>query len=259
MVGGWTYSKAARSRTRVIASLVVGFGAIVAVLWLPWPAVLVPAAFALVAVAVLDRRQIRALGNKWFLAGLTLSVILPVWLLGAPPELEVHGDVPRIAGETCGVEAGHAALIAGATMAVRVTTTVAVFLLIGGSLTPTVVSRMLGKVVGKELGLACAVGVNLLPSILEILRRTALAMRLRGGLLRHRFANARRLLTTVGVQTVRLTEDVAEALLLAEPAESAESVDPAELAEPAESAESAERELDKLTDERRLEQQETTT
>jgi hypothetical protein len=69
--------------------------------------------------------------------------------------------------------------------------------------------------VGKDLGLACAIGINLLPAVLEILRRTTLALRLRGGFRRRRLANLKRLATAVGVQTVRLTEDVAESLLLA--------------------------------------------
>jgi hypothetical protein len=183
---------------------VLGPAALVAALVLDWPKMLVPAGVALVALVVLDPRQARALLNKWLWLGLTLAVILPVWLLGTPDKAEMLRD----AGRTT-------ALITGLTMAVRVLTTLAALLLIGGCIAPAAISRFVGRLLGRELGLACAVGVNLLPAILEILRRTTLALRLRGGFRRHRLANLKRLATAVGVQTVRLSEDVAEALLLA--------------------------------------------
>jgi len=132
-------------------------------------------------------------------------VVVPIWVIGTPGEREdaqAGGGLP--------------ALTAGVTMAVRVLTTLAAMLLIGSCIAPAAVSRVLGRFVGRDLGLACAIGVNLLPAILEILRRTTLALRLRGGFRRHRLANLKRLATAVGVQTVRLTEDVAEALLLAQ-------------------------------------------
>ncbi len=172
---------------------------------LDWPALLVPAALALVMLAVLDRRQFPALFNKWLWLGLTIAVVLPIWLIGTPGET----DAPHSGG-------GTPAMTAGLGMAVRVLATLAVMLLIGGCIAPAAVSRFLGRFIGKKLGLACAIGTNLLPAVLEILRRSTLALRLRGGFRRHRLKNLRRLVTTVGVQTVRLTEDVAEALLLAQ-------------------------------------------
>jgi len=172
---------------------------------LDWPTLLAPAALALVTLAVLNRRQLPALFNKWLWLGLALAVVLPVWLLGARGE-----------GEAMHSGGGTRALTIGISMAVRVLTTLTVMLLIGGCIAPAAVSRFLGRFVGKDLGLACAIGVNLLPAVLEILRRTTLALRLRGGFERHRLANLKRLATAVGVQTVRLTEDVAEALLLAQ-------------------------------------------
>ena len=172
----------------MIAALVVGGTALVATL------------------AALDRRQLPALLNKWLWLGLAVAVVLPIWLLGTPGEQAGSRAAGRVP-----------ALVAGLTMAVRVLTTLAVLLLIGGCIAPATVSRILGRLVSRELGLACAIGVNLLPAVLEILRRTTLALRLRGGFRRHRLANLKRLVTAVGVQTVRLTEDVAEALLLAQP------------------------------------------
>lgn len=204
MVAIWRDSQAARSNGRLIAAVVVGGPALVATLLLGWPWLLLPAAIAFATLAVLDRRQIRALFNKWLWLGLALVVVVPIWLIGTP------GD--RTAQHAGG---GLPALTAGVAMAVRVLTTVAVLLLVTGCLAPAAVSRVLGRVVGKDLALACAIGVNLLPAVLEILRRTALALRLRGGFRRRRLANLKRLATAVGVQTVRLTEDVAEALLLA--------------------------------------------
>ena len=162
-------------------------------------------AVLIAALVVLNRRQARALFNKWLWLGLAVVVVVPIWLIGTPGELErAHAG------------GGLPALTAGVTMAVRVLTTLAVMLLIGSCMAPAAVSRVLGRFVGRDLGLACAIGVNLLPAILEILRRTTLALRLRGGFRRHRLANLKRLATAVGVQTVRLTEDVAEALLLAQ-------------------------------------------
>jgi hypothetical protein len=183
----------------------VGCAALTAALLLHWPAVLVPAAGALTALAVCDRRQVPALFNKWLWLGLALAVILPIWLIGTP------GDDVRHTGR------GVPALVAGVTMAVRVLATLAALLLITGCVAPAAISRFVSRFVGRQLGLACAIGMNLLPSVLEILRRTTLALRLRGGFNRHRLANLKRLVTAVGVQTVRLTEDVAEALLLANP------------------------------------------
>ena len=205
MVARQTDSQTARSRARVIVALGLGAAALVATLLMDWPRLLWPAALALATLATLDRRQIRALFNKWLWLGLALAVVLPIWLIGTPGET----DTPRPGG-------GTHALTAGISMAVRVLTTLAVMLLIGGCIAPAAVSRLLGRFVGRDLGLACAIGVNLLPAVLEILRRTTLALRLRGGFERHRLANLKRLATAVGVQTVRLTEDVAEALLLAQ-------------------------------------------
>jgi hypothetical protein len=205
MVARQTDSQAARPRARIVATLGLGAATLVATLLLDWPMLLVPAALALATLAVLDRRQFPALFNKWLWLGLVLAVVLPIWLIGTPGET----DAPHPGG-------GMHALAAGVSMAVRVLTTLAVMLLIGGCIAPAAVSRLLGRFVGKDLGLACAIGVNLLPAVLEILRRTTLALRLRGGFKRHRWANLKRLATAVGVQTVRLTEDVAEALLLAQ-------------------------------------------
>jgi hypothetical protein len=205
MVARQTDSQAARPRARIVATLGLGAATLVATLLLAWPMLLVPAALALATLAVLDRRQFPALFNKWLWLGLVLAVVLPIWLIGTPGET----DAPHPGG-------GMRALTAGVSMAVRVLTTLAVMLLIGGCIAPAAVSRLLGRFVGKDLGLACAIGVNLLPAVLEILRRTTLALRLRGGFKRHRWANLKRLATAVGVQTVRLTEDVAEALLLAQ-------------------------------------------
>jgi hypothetical protein len=205
MVAGQTDTQAARSRARVVAALGLGTATLVAALLLDWPALLVPAALALVTLAVIDRRQFSALFNKWLWLGLALVVVLPVWLLGARGE----GDTPHPGGNV-------RALAIGISMAIRVLTTLAVMLSIGGCIAPAAVSRFLGRFVGKDLGLACAIGINLLPAVLEILRRTTLALRLRGGFKRHRWANLKRFATAIGVQTVRLTEDVAEALLLAQ-------------------------------------------
>lgn len=205
MVTRQTDSQAARSRARVVAVLVLGAMTLVATLLLHWPRLLVPAALAIATLAVLDRRQFPALFNKWLWLGLALTVIVPIWLIGTPGE---HDD-PQPSGDP-------RALTAGVSMAVRVLTTLAVMLLIGGCVAPAAVSRFLARFIGKDLGLACAIGINLLPAVLEILRRTTLALRLRGGFKRHRLANLKRLATAVGVQTVRLTEDVAEALLLAQ-------------------------------------------
>ncbi|MBU0639130.1 MAG: energy-coupling factor transporter transmembrane protein EcfT [Planctomycetes bacterium] len=183
----------------------VGAAALTAVLWLPWPWMLLPASVSLLTLAIVDRRQLPALCNKWLWLGLAAAVVLPVWLIGTPGDREAQ----HAAGDV-------AALLAGITMAIRVLTTLTVMLLVGGCVAPAAVSHVLGRLIGRELALACAIGVNLLPAVLEILRRTTLALRLRGGFRRHRLANLKRLATAVGVQTVRLTEDVAEALLLAQ-------------------------------------------
>jgi hypothetical protein len=180
---------------------------LVTTLTFQWPTLLVPAGVAVISLALLNRRQVSALFNKWLWLGLVIVVVLPVWLIGTP------GD------RTAQYAGGEfAALTAGLTMAIRVIVTLTAMLLIGGCIAPAAVSRFLGRFLGRDLGLACAIGVNLLPAVLEILRRTTLALRLRGGFRRHRLSNLKRLATAVGVQTVRLTEDVAEALLLAQPA-----------------------------------------
>lgn len=225
MVPGRTDPPKVRTRSRLSAVLVIGGGSLAAVLWLPWPAVLAPAALAGATLAVLEPRQLSALFNKWLVLGLVLTVLVPVWLLGTPAKLDVTVAGTSAKSDEASAESdevtvrggsGTPALIAGATMAVRVMTTLAVLLLIGGSLAPARVSRTLGRLAGREVGLACAIGVNLLPAIVEILRRTTLAMRLRGGFSYRRVTNLRRWLAAVGVQTVRLTEDVAESLLLAQ-------------------------------------------
>ena len=216
MVVGGTDPHQTRSKGRVVVAIVAGGAALVAALMLEWPLVLLPAGAAIVALVVLNRRQVRALFNKWLWLGLAVVVVVPVWVIGTPGERE-----------NAQAGGGLLALIAGVTMAVRVLTTLAAMLLIGGCIAPAAVSRALGRFVGRDLGLACAIGVNLLPAILEILRRTTLALRLRGGFRRHRLANLKRLATAVGVQTVRLTEDVAEALLLAQvPARAAGESEP---------------------------------
>jgi len=206
MVFGATNTKTTRTTARIGGVLIIGAGCMTAVLTLTWPLVLMPTGAAIAAIYVFYRRQTSALLNKWLWLGLTLAVVLPVWIVGPPGDLET----PR-GGTTL------PALFTGLTAAARVLTTVSVMLLIGGCLSPAGVSRALAHICGKDIALACAIGVNLLPAVLEMLRRTALAMRLRGGFRRNRIANLKRLLVAVGVQTVRLTEDVAEALLLAEP------------------------------------------
>jgi len=219
MVGKRRGSEATGARGRIIGALVAGGAALAATLCLPWPALLVPAALAVVLLARWEPRQLSALFHKWLLLGLFLTIIVPVWLVGAPDKLEVRSaGTHSPPGEmNARREGSTAALVAGAAMAVRAVATFAVMLLISGSLTPASVSRWLGRIVGRELALACAIGVNLLPAIIEILRRTTLAMRLRGGFSHRRLGNLKRLLTSVGVQTVRLTEDVTESLLLAHP------------------------------------------
>jgi energy-coupling factor transporter transmembrane protein EcfT len=169
-----------------------------------WPHVLLPAALAIFALTVLDRRQLRALFNKWFLLGLAVAVLLPVWLIGTPGR-----GMPNHPG------GGQDAFAAGLTMAARIVTTYAALLIVGGAFAPATIARTLERLLGRNVATACAIGVNLLPAVLEILRRTHLSLKLRGGFKRNRLANAKRLATAVGVQTVRLTEDVAEALLLA--------------------------------------------
>ena len=206
MEPGATNPTKTRPRFRIIATIMLSTAALVATLCLHWPTLLLPAAVALLMLIVLDRRQVRSMFNKWLWLGLALAVVLPIWLIGTPGDT----DRPHPGGELF-------ALYAGLTMAVRVLTTLTVMLLIGGCIAPAAVSRHLSKLVGKDLGLACAIGINLLPAVLEILRRTTLALRLRGGFQRNRWANLKRLVAAVGVQTVRLTEDVAEALLLAHP------------------------------------------
>ncbi len=196
-----------RTRGRVALALGGAVAALVAAVLLDWPAVLVPAVLSLLLLALLDRRQLAVFANPWLWLGLTLALVVPVWLLGASR-----------AGAAENAAHGHAALRIGVAMALRVVTTLAAMLLITGCVAPARVARLIGRVAGREVGLACGIGINLLPSMLEIARRTTLALRLRGGLRRNRIGNLRRLVTAVGVQTVRMTEDVAEALLLADAA-----------------------------------------
>jgi energy-coupling factor transporter transmembrane protein EcfT len=208
MVDLGTNTQKARPRSRVIAAVVVGCGSLVASLVLAWPLILAPVAVAIAALALVERRQVRSLLNKWLWLALAIAIVLPVWLLGT----SVDDTVRHVAG------ARLARLALGVTMALRILTTLAALLLIGSCISPLAVNKAVARVLGKDLALACAIGVNLLPSVLEILRRTTLAMQLRGGFKRHRLANVRRLVTAIGVQAVRLTEDVAEALLLAQTA-----------------------------------------
>lgn len=192
----------------MIAAVTIGSAALVAALLLPWPHVALPAAVAVAAVGSFNRRQLRSLANKWLWMGLLVAVVLPIWVLGFAGQ--------RLGGGSAG--GLPAALAVGLTMVLRVLATLAAMLLISGCISPLVLTSTVGRVLGRRLAMACAIGVNLLPAVIEILRRTTLALRLRGGFQRHRLANFKRLLTAVGVQTVRLTEDVAEALLLAEAA-----------------------------------------
>lgn len=203
MVAGRRDPATPRTRARLSAALLTGGTGLVGALLLTWPLVLVPLAGMLLALAALNRRQLRALLNKWLWLGLALAVVLPIWLIGTP-------------GDRSAAHAGRslAALTAGLTLAARVLGTLAALLLLTGCLSPAAISHGLGRLLGRDIALACAIGVNLLPAVLEILRRTTLALRLRGGFRHNRLANLRRLAAAVGVQTVRLTEDVAEALLL---------------------------------------------
>jgi energy-coupling factor transporter transmembrane protein EcfT len=190
----------------MILTLAVAGASLVGSLSLRWPLAIGPAAVAVAGVAALCPRQLSRLFNKWLWATVAISILLPIWLVGLRGE---HGD-----GE--GVSVSWTATCVGLTLALRVLTTLAALILIGGSVSPLWLHGTVGRFLGKDLATACAIGVNLLPAVMEILSRTVLAMRLRGGFRRHRLANIRRLAVAVGVQTVRLTEDVAEALVLSE-------------------------------------------
>lgn len=190
----------------MILALMIGGSSLLASLSLRWPLVLGSASVAVAGVAALCPRQVRRVFNKYLWLALGLSILVPVWILG-------------LSGEQSGGGGGFtklSALTAGLTMAVRVLTTLAALILIGGCVSPLWLHKTVGRLLGRDMATACAIGVNLLPAVLEILSRTVLAMRLRGGFRRHRLVNLKRLAIAVGVQTVRLTEDVAEALLLSE-------------------------------------------
>jgi len=208
MDDGRTDTQAAWPRDRVTVAAAVAGASLVGSLLLRWPLAMAPAAVALAGAAAFCPRQFPRLLNKWLWLAIALAIFLPIWVLGLSGEQVSQG----------GASGGWAALSVGLTLGLRVLTTMAALILIGGCVSPLWLHNMVGRLLGKDMATACAIGVNLLPAVLEILSRTALAMRLRGGFRRNRWANLRRLAVAVGVQTVRLTEDVAEALLLSEAA-----------------------------------------
>ena len=72
----------------MIAAVTVGCAALVTVLLLDWPAILLPAGAAVEALAVLNRRQVASLFNKWLWLGLALAVVLPIFPVGGWGRLE---------------------------------------------------------------------------------------------------------------------------------------------------------------------------
>ncbi|GEM_PF-3479766 len=194
-----------RARGGIALALGGGITALAAAMLLDWPAIIGPVVASLLLLGLLNRRQLAVFASPWLWLGLAVVLVVPVWLFGASR-----------AGAAENAAYGPAALRVGVTMALRVVTTLAAMLLITGCVAPARVATLIGRLAGREVGLACGIGINLLPAMLETVRRTTLALRLRGGWRRKRLANLRRLVTAIGVQTVRMTEDVAEALLLAQ-------------------------------------------
>jgi len=185
--------------------VIVGFGCLTASVLLALPWLLVPFALAWASLARLDPRALRSLARwrLWIVLG--AAGLVPVLLLARPDTYVLGLGIPS------------AGLRMTAAMIVRVMTATAALLLIGGTVGPMVIRRVLVRLGSPHVAQACAIGLNLMPKLVENFRRTSLALRLRGGWRRRRIRNTLRLLTTVGIQTVRTAEECAEALLLAHP------------------------------------------
>ncbi len=168
---------------------------------LPGPTVAAAPAVALVAAALLDRRLLADLRrpSPWLLL---LGVgLLPALLAG--PASDGGGAPPR--GET---------LLQGLTLVCRGTTVTLALLMAGRAVSPAAIQRLFARLGVPHVGLAVAIALDLLPVTRRALLRTVTALRLRGGLGRRLPANGPLLAMTVLVQTLRLSEEITEALLL---------------------------------------------
>jgi len=166
----------------------------------PWLAIApVVAGFALFW---LDRRLLRDLRRPGLWLLLAVLTVLPPLVIG-PREASVWG-----------VPFNGSLLWEGLVMVCRGLTVTVALLLMGRGVSPASIQRTFSRAGLAQVGLAVAVALDLLPVTRRAILRTTLALRLRGGLGRRLPHNAGRLVVAVLVQTVRLSEHVAEALLL---------------------------------------------
>ncbi len=198
-----TYLDPPGSRARAAVGLMLGVASLTTSVLLSLPWLLAPLLVALASLAVIDARAMRSLVRPRLWIGIALLGLLPVVVL-APPDKQILG---------VGISTAGALMTAG--MVTRVMTAAAALLLIGTTVGPMIIRRVLVRLTTPQVAQACAIGLNLMPKLVENVRRTSQAMRLRGGWRRRRIRNLARLMTAVGVQTVRMSQECAEALLLA--------------------------------------------
>ncbi len=185
------------TRTAVVAAVLVVAAFALPGVWL----VLAPAA-ALIAALWLDRRLIGDLRRPGLWALLALVALAPPLAIG-----------PRDA-TLLGVPYNAELLAEGGRLVARGVTVVMALLLLGRGVSPAAIQRTFGRIGLGDVGLAVAVALDLLPVTRRAVLRTLLALRLRGGLGWRTPWNLGRLVVAVVVQTIRLSEEVAEALLL---------------------------------------------
>lgn len=150
----------------------------------------------------LDRRLLRDLRRPGLWLLLAVLMVLPP--LAIAPRDATLWRVPYNAP----------LLWEGLAMVCRGSTVTVALLLLGRGVSPASIQRAFARLGLRQVGLAVAVALDLLPVTRRAFLRTTLALRLRGGLGRRLPYNLGRLVVAVLVQTVRLSEHVAEALLL---------------------------------------------
>jgi len=169
---------------------------------LPAEALPIAPVIACAALLWLDRRLLRDLRRPGLWLLLVVLTVLPPLAIG-----------PRDAN-LLGVPFNAALLREGLIMVCRGLTVTVALLLLGRGVSPASIQRAFTRIGFGQVGLAVAVALDLLPVTRRAILRTTLALRLRGGLGRRLPQNLGRLIVAVFVQTVRLSEQVAEALLL---------------------------------------------
>ncbi len=153
----------------------------------------------LIMAAAFCRAGLDPLRRMWLWVLVSL-LILPSALLG-------EGSGWTILGLGLSSEG----LAAGLQMALRAVTVLIAVSGLAASVSVGELASLLERVGFKGLGFAVGVAVNMLPTVQEMATISFHALRLRGGLRRHRLETLRLLLVTIVVNTLRHADDIVSA------------------------------------------------